>query len=83
MHTNACSIGINKGKLETLLSNLEHNFDALTLSETWTKTNDKTDHVIDGYRTFHDTGGPSLKSGCGFFVKEGLKYKQQTDLGEF
>ena len=45
-----------------------------------TKTNDKTDYVIDGYQTFHGTGGQSLKSGCGFFVKEGLKYKRRTDL---
>ena len=36
--------------------------------------------VIHGYKTFHDTGGQSLKSGCGFFVKEGLNYKQITDL---
>ena len=36
-------IGGNLGKLETLLSNLEHNFLVLVLSETWTKTNDKTD----------------------------------------
>lgn len=37
-------------------------------------------YVIHGYKTFHDTGGQSLKSGCGFFVKEGLKCKQITDL---
>ena len=80
MHTNICSIGVNIGKLQTLLSNLEHNFDDLALTETWTKTNDKTDYVIDGYQTFHRTGGQTLKSGYGFFVKEGLKYKQQTDL---
>ena len=71
MHTNIRSIGGNIGKLETLLSNLEHNFDVLALSETWTKTSDKTDYVIDGYQTFRGTGGESLKSGCGFFVKEG------------
>ena len=29
MHTNICSISGNTGKLETLLSNLEHNFDVL------------------------------------------------------
>ena len=80
MHANICSIGGNIGKLETLLINLGHNFDALALSETWTKTIDKTGYVIDGYQTFHDTGGQSLKSGCVFFVKEGLKYKQQTGL---
>ena len=80
MHTNICSISGNIGKLETLLSNLEHNFDVLALSETWTKTNYKSNYVIDGYQTFHGIGGQSLKSGCGFFVKEGLKYKQRTDL---
>ena len=57
MHTNICSIGGNIGKLEIILSNLEHNFDVLALSETWTKTNDETDYVIDGYQTFHDIGG--------------------------
>ena len=60
MHTNICSIGGNIGKLETLLSNLEYNFDVLPLSETCTKTNDKTDYVIDVYQTFHGTGGHTL-----------------------
>ena len=57
MHTNICSIGGNIGKLEIIFSNLEHNFDVLALSETWTKTNDETDYVIDVYQTFHDIGG--------------------------
>ena len=34
IHTDICSIGGNTEKLETLLSNLEHNFDVLALSET-------------------------------------------------
>ena len=80
MHTNICSIGGNIGKLETLLSNLECNFDVLPLSETCTKTNDKTDYVIDVYQTFHGTGGHTLKIGCGFLVRDGLQYKQQTNL---
>ena len=79
-HTNICSIDGNIGKLKTLLSNLEHNVDILALPETPTKANDQTDCVIDGYQTFHGTGGESLKSACGFFVKECLKYKQRTDL---
>ena len=37
-------------------------------------------YVIHGYQTFHDIGGQSLKSALGFFVKEGLKYKQRTDM---
>ena len=37
-------------------------------------------YVIHGYQTFHDIGGQSLKSALGFFVKEGLKCKQRTDL---
>ena len=50
MHTNICSIGGDTGKLETLLINLECKFDVLALSETWNKTNDKTDYVIDVYQ---------------------------------
>ena len=73
MHTNICSVGGNIGKLETLLSNLEHIFDVLVLSEMWTKTNDKTDYVTDDYQTFHGTDGQSLKSGCGFFCKRRSK----------
>ena len=37
-------------------------------------------YAIHGYQTFHDIGWQSLKSGCGFFVKDGLKYKQRTDF---
>ena len=73
MHTNTCSTVDNIGKLESLLSNLEHNFEILALSETWTKNNNKRDYVIGGYQTFHGTGGPSLKSGYVFFVKEESK----------
>ena len=37
-------------------------------------------YVIHGYQTFHDIGWQSLNNGCGFFVKDGLKYKQRTDF---
>ena len=37
-------------------------------------------YAIHVYQTFHDIGGQSLKSALGFFVKQGLKYKQIIDL---
>ena len=72
----------NAEKLETLISNLEFNFDITAVSETWTsysRENIKS-KTIDGYQTYHGTKGHTLKSGCGFHIKNGLKFQQQTDL---
>ena len=36
--------------------------------------------MIPGYQPYYVTKGNSLKSGCGFFVEEGLKFIERNDL---
>ena len=69
-------------KLETLISNLQFNFDIIVVSETWTSYSRENikPKTIDGYQTYHGTKGHTLKSGCGFYVKNCLKFQQRTDL---
>ena len=51
----------NAEKLETLISNLEFNFNIMAVSETWKKSNQEL--LMD---TKHTMG---LKSGCEFYLK--------------
>ena len=82
LHTNICSLEGNAEKLETLISNLEFNFDVIAVPKTWTSYSWENikPRIIDGYQAYHGTKGHSLKSGCGFYIKNGLKFRQQTDL---
>ena len=82
LHTNICSLESNAEKLETLISNLEFNFDVIAVSETWTSFSRKNikPRIIDGYQTCHGIKGHNLKSGCGFYIKNGLKFCQWADL---
>ena len=52
------------------------------MSETWTskqETNKPSPELIN-YQPFHATQGTANKSGCGFYVKKGLKFKLRRDL---
>ena len=35
---------------------------------------------ITGYQKFHGTEGHTLKSGCGFYIKEGIRFTPRKDL---
>ena len=82
-HTNIQSI---HNKIETLhqsLVNLGHIFDVIALSETWTDSAQKRCYCIgnlSGYNKFMPTYGNSLKGGCGFYVKIGLKVIERKEL---
>ena len=81
-YTNICSLNANLENLETLVSNLEFSFSVIAVSETWTpkgKTEVKP-RQLEGYQNYHWNKGSSIKSGCGFYVKEGIKFKPRKDL---
>ena len=82
LHTNICSLEGNTKKLETLISNLEFDSGIIDVSETWTSysTENIKPKTIDRYQTYHGSKGHTLKSGCGFYIKNGLKLQQRTDL---
>ena len=82
-HTNIESLQCNLERLHTLLVNIEYNFDIIAVTETWNPKN-KSDQFkpgcLDGYRKYMGTPGISLKSGCGFYVKETLQVVERFDL---
>ena len=83
LHTNICSLNANLENLELLLNNLEHSFDIIAVSETWTPKNNHTTHSkrnITGYQKYHGIEGSSLKSGCGFYIKGNIRFKPRNDL---
>ena len=76
-HTNICSLNANFEKLETLASNLEFSFSVIAVSETWTTIgkSEVRPRKLEGYQNYLGNRGSSIKSGCGFYVKEGIKFK--------
>ena len=70
-HSNICSLQGNFDKLETLLDNLEHQFDVIALTETWqTKENvNFTPGNLSGYQKYEGLAGLSKKGGCGVYIK--------------
>ena len=81
-HTNICSLNANLENLETLISNLEFSFSVIALSETWTPKgkSEVKPRKLEGYQNYHGNKGSSIKSGCGFYVKGGIKFKSRKDL---
>ena len=93
LQTNICSLSTNLENWELLQTNLDHAFDFLGVSETWTSENNNNkntinNHTIPRYQKFCSTKGSFLKSGClkklipksELFVKEGLNFKERIDL---
>ena len=55
----------------------------IAVSETWTPNNEKSGNkakTLEGYQNYHGVKGKSLKSGCVFYVKEGINFKPRKDL---
>ena len=82
LHTNICSLYANGEDLEMLITNLEHKFSVIALSETWTskQVTNKQLPELRNYQPFYATQGNTTKSVCGFYVKKGLKFKSRRDL---
>ena len=80
--TKICSLNANLENLETLISNLEFSFSSIAVPETWTlKVKSEVKPMkLEGYQNYHGNRGSSIKSGCGFYVKEGIKFKPQKDF---
>ena len=82
-HSNIRSINKNLDELSALLSNLDHGFDVVGLSELWQPEDptklEKT-FSLQGYHDFQMQKGSSQNSGCGIFIKKHLKYKVRNEL---
>ena len=83
IHTNIDGIDNNIGDLENLLTDLNHDFDIISLTETHNPENKKhlfTAPILDGYEKFIDTTGTTSKSGARLYVHEHLKPIPRPDL---
>ena len=81
-HTNISSLNTNHENSEILLTNLDHKFDEIALSETWTsdsKQNSLESGTITGYQLYPGTTGRSMKSGCSF-CQRGFKISKPSGL---
>ena len=83
LHTNISSLTANFENLEILLENLNHKFDIIALTETWNPEEKskifKAGHIAD-YQDYTGTTGKTIKSGCGFYVSDKIKYISRKDL---
>ena len=82
-HSNIQSLKANSLHLATLLNNLNHNFDVISLTETWHTTN--PNHIfipdsLDSYYPFTGIPGTTRKSGAGFFIKKDINFINRYDL---
>ena len=76
-HINICSLNSNFENLELLVTNLDYQFTVIALTETWNCHNKKytfNPGCLHGYQSFDGLCGTTLKSGCGFYIKNNIKY---------
>ena len=83
LHTNICSLQHNFDNLQHLINHLDYRFGVIALSETWNPLSKC--HVfnagnLDGYQKFTGTSGITIKSGCGFYIKNDIKFIPRKDL---
>ena len=72
----------NFGNLGNLIINLGHKFSVIAASETWTSNTDRSGNkskTLGSYQIYHGVKKKALKSGCGLYVKEGIKFQPTKD----
>ena len=79
LHVNIRSLNQNYARLIDLLSNINHKFMAIGISETWLKESNHLVH-IDNYNFIHNHRKNQLGGGVGLYLLENLNYKTRMDL---
>ena len=83
LHTNIESLTHNFEALDILCSDLNYPFDIIALTETWNPTHGKHKFIpklMENYQKFNGLSGTTMKSGCGLYIRIGLKCKDRKDL---
>ena len=83
LHTNIQSLMHNFEDLETLVNDLGQKFHIIALSETWNSTEKKNRFrpgILSGYHQYAGISGTTIKSGCGLYIRDDLKYFERDDL---
>ena len=80
LHTNIRSASRNLSKFESYLSNIDHEFSIIALSESWIKDHNKDLYHLEHYRSEHvyrpDRGG----GGVSLFMRKNIEYFMREDL---
>ena len=66
-----------------MLTDLGYNFDVIAVTETWNPEKSRDRFIpkrLDGYEKYTGISGKSLKSGCGLYIRVGLKYVERKKL---
>ena len=85
-HTNISSLSANHKNLQILLSNLQHNFDIISLTETWDQIEKRDTFMpnnLNGYHKYNGIPGVTQNGGSGFYVKSNLNCTERTDLDNY
>ena len=87
LHTNIQSLLKNKDSLELLCNELDYEFAAIALTETWHNKSNKTlfndeNLSIPGYQSYFGQTSETKCGGSGFFISENLKVTTRTKLNK-
>ena len=83
LHSNISSLRANGDNLQVLLSQITIIFNVISLTEIWNnqeKNKNFNPIKIDGYHKFNGLPGTTLKSGCGFYIRENIDFVDRLDL---
>ena len=75
LHTHICSLSANLENLELFLTNLDHTFNVICVSETWTSENNNSNYTLNNHTK------PRYQKFCGakgFFIIYMLQRYQET-----
>ena len=83
LRTNIYSLQEKFENLQNLISNLDHSFSVISVSQAWIpepKSGQINPDILEGYQKYYGRKVNSLKSGCVFHVREGIKFKPRNGL---
>ena len=73
----------NFENLQNLVNSLDHSFSVMSVSEAWTPESKRQQinlDILEEYQTYYEVKENSLKSSCGFYVREDIKFKPPNNL---
>jgi len=83
LHSNIESLCAKEDRLKILVTNLNHKFDVIALTETWNpEISSHKFHppIIEGYHNYEGITDHRRKEGCGFYIKNSVNYTTRNDL---
>ena len=79
-HMNIRSVTKNLSKLDSLLSDIDHEFSIVALSETWLKSDNYLLYGINNYNSEHSYRSTKGGGGVALYVKNDIEYFLRDDL---